>query len=130
MSAIAIPRVRRAAETAGTASVGDTGVGSSARAVTPRGTLSSSARTYPGQSRAIGEAPWALIAVTSLFFDIGVYLVVVGLVILVFTGIGWVEAIRSSQRLMYSLNQQPGNLVIRRLVDLGVMIGIFVSPEP
>ncbi|MGC4771258.1 YhjD/YihY/BrkB family envelope integrity protein [Micromonospora sp. DT44] len=51
---------------------------------------------------------------------------VVGLVILVFTGIGWVEAIRSSQRLMYALNQQPGNLVVRRLVDLGVMIGIFV----
>ncbi|SCE69913.1 YihY/virulence factor BrkB family protein [Micromonospora saelicesensis] len=51
---------------------------------------------------------------------------VVGLVILVFTGIGWVEAIRSSQRLMYSLNQQPGNLVVRRLVDLGVMIGVFV----
>lgn len=51
---------------------------------------------------------------------------VVGLVILVFTGIGWVEAIRSSQRLMYQLNQQPGNLVIRRLVDLGVMIGVFV----
>ncbi|MEU4551031.1 membrane protein [Micromonospora violae] len=51
---------------------------------------------------------------------------VVGLVILVFTGIGWVEAIRSSQRLMYRLNQQPGNLVVRRLVDLGVMIGVFV----
>ncbi|WP_406074879.1 YihY/virulence factor BrkB family protein [Micromonospora sp. NBC_01638] len=51
---------------------------------------------------------------------------VVGLVILVFTGIGWVESIRSSQRFMYQLNQQPGNLVMRRLVDLGVMIGIFV----
>ncbi|WP_410809940.1 YihY/virulence factor BrkB family protein [Micromonospora sp. 067-2] len=51
---------------------------------------------------------------------------VIGLVILIFTGIGWVEAIRSSQRLMYRLNQQPGNLVIRRLVDLGVMIGVFV----
>lgn len=51
---------------------------------------------------------------------------VVGLVILVFTGIGWVEAIRSSQRLMYGLNQQPGNLVVRRLVDLGVLIVFFV----
>ncbi|MEH1026846.1 YihY/virulence factor BrkB family protein [Micromonospora profundi] len=51
---------------------------------------------------------------------------VVGLIILVFTGIGWVESIRSSQRLMYALNQQPGNLVVRRLVDLGVMIGVFV----
>ncbi|MGC4786482.1 YihY/virulence factor BrkB family protein [Micromonospora sp. DT178] len=51
---------------------------------------------------------------------------VVGLIILAFTGIGWVEAIRSSQRLMYGLNQQPGNLVVRRLVDLGVLLVIFV----
>ncbi|GAB3368064.1 YihY/virulence factor BrkB family protein [Micromonospora halotolerans] len=51
---------------------------------------------------------------------------VIGLVILVFTGIGWVEAIRSSQRLMYGFNQQPGNLVIRRLVDLGVLVAVFV----
>ncbi|MGW5668241.1 YihY/virulence factor BrkB family protein [Micromonospora sp. NPDC003776] len=51
---------------------------------------------------------------------------VVGLIILVFTGIGWVEAIRSSQRLMYGFNQQPGNLVIRRLVDLGVLVAVFV----
>ena len=32
---------------------------------------------------------------------------VVGLVILVFTGIGWVEAIRSSQRLMYGSTSSP-----------------------
>jgi membrane protein len=51
---------------------------------------------------------------------------VVGLVILVFTGIGWVEAIRSSQRLLYGYNQQPGNLVVRRLVDLGVLVAVFV----
>ncbi|MFI9642023.1 YhjD/YihY/BrkB family envelope integrity protein [Micromonospora sp. NPDC051925] len=51
---------------------------------------------------------------------------VVGLVILVFTGTGWVEAIRSSQRLMYGFNQQPGNLVVRRLVDLGVLLLVFV----
>ncbi|WBB65078.1 YhjD/YihY/BrkB family envelope integrity protein [Micromonospora sp. WMMD812] len=51
---------------------------------------------------------------------------VVGLIILTFTGIGWIEAIRSSQRLMYGLNQQPGNLVIRRLVDIGVMVLVFV----
>ncbi|WP_319459061.1 YihY/virulence factor BrkB family protein [Micromonospora sp. RTP1Z1] len=51
---------------------------------------------------------------------------VIGLVILVFTGIGWVEAIRSSQRLMYGFNQQPGNLLVRRLVDLGVLVAVFV----
>ncbi|WBB94357.1 YhjD/YihY/BrkB family envelope integrity protein [Verrucosispora sp. WMMC514] len=51
---------------------------------------------------------------------------VVGLLILVLTGIGWVEAIRSSQRLIHGLNQHPGNLVVRRLVDLGVLVVVFV----
>jgi membrane protein len=51
---------------------------------------------------------------------------VVGLVLLVFTGIAWIEAIRSSQRLIYGLDQQPGNLLIRRLVDLAVMVGLFI----
>ncbi|SCL18524.1 YihY/virulence factor BrkB family protein [Micromonospora inyonensis] len=51
---------------------------------------------------------------------------VIGLVILAFTGIGWVESIRSSQRLIYGLNQQPGNLVVRRLVDLGILVALFV----
>ncbi|MDM4722421.1 YhjD/YihY/BrkB family envelope integrity protein [Micromonospora sp. WMMA1363] len=51
---------------------------------------------------------------------------VVGLIILVFTGVGWVQAIRSSQRLMYGFDQQPGNLVVRRLVDLGVLLVVFV----
>ncbi|WP_018218511.1 YihY/virulence factor BrkB family protein [Salinispora vitiensis] len=51
---------------------------------------------------------------------------VVGLIILVFTGVGWVEAIRSSQRLLYGLDQQPGNFVVRRLVDLGVLLVVFV----
>ncbi|TYC00615.1 ribonuclease BN [Micromonospora sp. WP24] len=51
---------------------------------------------------------------------------VIGLIILTFTGIGWIEAIRSSQRLIYGFNQQPGNLVIRRLVDIGVMVLVFV----
>jgi membrane protein len=51
---------------------------------------------------------------------------VVGVVILTFTGIGWVEAIRSSQRLIHNLKQQPGNLVTRRLVDIAVLVGIFL----
>ncbi|BCL15571.1 YihY/virulence factor BrkB family protein [Micromonospora sagamiensis] len=51
---------------------------------------------------------------------------VIGLVILAFTGIGWVESIRSSQRLIHGLNQQPGNLVVRRLVDLGILVALFV----
>ena len=51
---------------------------------------------------------------------------IVGLVGLVFTGVGWVEAIRSSQRLIWRLNQQPGYIGIRQAVDLVVLIGILL----
>lgn len=49
---------------------------------------------------------------------------IVGLVGLVFTGVAWIESLRSSQRLIWDLEQQPGNMFIRRAVDLGIMIGI------
>lgn len=49
---------------------------------------------------------------------------VVGLVGLVLTGIAWIEAMRSSQRQVWRLEPQPGNVVIRRLVDLGVLVGL------
>ena len=51
---------------------------------------------------------------------------VVGLVGLIFTGIGWVEAIRSSQRLIWRLNQQPGYIGVRQAVDLLVLIGVLL----
>ena len=51
---------------------------------------------------------------------------IVGIVGLVFTGIGWVEAIRSSQRLIWRLNEQPGYIGVRQAVDLLVMIGILL----
>lgn len=50
---------------------------------------------------------------------------VVGLLTLVFTGIGWVEAIRSSQRALYEVPQQPGNIVVRRILDMAVLIVVF-----
>jgi membrane protein len=53
-------------------------------------------------------------------------LAVVGLIGLTLTGIGWVEAIRSSQRLIWDLDEQPGNMVIRRLVDLAVLVGMVL----
>jgi membrane protein len=48
----------------------------------------------------------------------------IGLIGLVFTGVGWIEAVRSSQRAIWHLDQQPGNLVVRRLVDLAILVGI------
>ncbi|MEV0730882.1 YhjD/YihY/BrkB family envelope integrity protein [Polymorphospora sp. 2-325] len=51
---------------------------------------------------------------------------VVGITVLIITGIGWVEAIRSSQRLLYGLNQQPGYIGLRQIVDLAVLVGVFL----
>jgi membrane protein len=51
---------------------------------------------------------------------------VVGVLGLVFTGIGWVEAIRSSQRLIWRLNQQPGYIIIRQALDLLVLLGVLL----
>jgi membrane protein len=51
---------------------------------------------------------------------------IVGIVGLTFTGIGWVEAIRSSQRLIWRLNEQPGYFGVRQAVDLMVLVGILL----
>ncbi|HEU4421474.1 MAG TPA: YihY/virulence factor BrkB family protein [Pilimelia sp.] len=49
----------------------------------------------------------------------------IGLVGLIFTGVGWVEAIRSSVRQIFCVEQQPGNPIVRWLVDLAVLAGLF-----
>ncbi|MEV8507505.1 YhjD/YihY/BrkB family envelope integrity protein [Actinoplanes sp. NPDC051475] len=51
---------------------------------------------------------------------------IVGILGLIFTGIGWVEAIRSSQRLIWRLNEQPGYVGVRQAVDLLVLGGILL----
>jgi membrane protein len=51
---------------------------------------------------------------------------VVGLLGLIFTGVAWVEAIRSSQRLIWRLNEQPGYVGVRQLLDLLVGIGVLL----
>ena len=50
----------------------------------------------------------------------------VGLIGLTFTGIGWVEAIRSSQRLIWQLREQPGYIGVRQAVDLMVLVGLML----
>lgn len=49
---------------------------------------------------------------------------IVALAGLVVAGVGWVENLRSSQRALWRLDQQPGNPVVRWLVDLAVLIGL------
>ncbi|MBL7254783.1 YihY/virulence factor BrkB family protein [Paractinoplanes lichenicola] len=65
------------------------------------------------------------------FLDIGAILDsgrtvgIVGIVGLTFTGIAWVEAIRSSQRLIWRLNEQPGYIGVRQVLDLMVLLGVL-----
>jgi membrane protein len=51
---------------------------------------------------------------------------IVGIVGLTFTGIGWVESIRSSQRLIWQLREQPGYIGVRQAVDLLVLVGLLL----
>ena len=51
---------------------------------------------------------------------------IVGILGLTFTGIGWVEAIRSSQRLIWRLNEQPGYVGLRQMLDLVVLLGVLL----
>jgi membrane protein len=51
---------------------------------------------------------------------------VLGLLGLLFAGIGWVDSMRSSQRAMWGLTQHPGNFLVRWLVDLAMLLGLGV----
>jgi membrane protein len=51
---------------------------------------------------------------------------VIGLLGLLFAGIGWINSMRSSQRAMWGLVQHPGNFVIRWLIDLGILVSLGV----
>ena len=48
----------------------------------------------------------------------------VAAVALILAGIWWIESMRSSQRALWCLEQHPGNIVIRYLIDLAVLIGL------
>jgi membrane protein len=58
--------------------------------------------------------------------DTGRTVGIVGILGLTFTGVAWVEAIRSSQRLIWRLNEQPGYIGLRQLLDLLVLLGILL----
>jgi membrane protein len=45
---------------------------------------------------------------------------------LVIGGVGWVENLRSSQRAIWRLDEQPGNVIFRWLIDLGVLVGLGI----
>lgn len=51
---------------------------------------------------------------------------IIAVIGLVLAGVFWVETLRSSQRALWKLDQQPGNVIIRWLVDLGVLVGLGI----
>jgi membrane protein len=51
---------------------------------------------------------------------------VIGLVALLWAGLSWVDSLRTSVRAIWRLEQHPGNFVVRRLIDLGVLIGLGI----
>lgn len=60
------------------------------------------------------------------FRDSTTSLTIFGGIGLVLAGIGWVDAWRSSQRAVWLLDQHPGNIIIRWIVDLGMLLGLAV----
>ena len=51
---------------------------------------------------------------------------IIGLVGVVYAGLGWVNTLRSSIRLMWRKQETPGNQVLARVVDLGVLLAFGV----
>jgi membrane protein len=45
-------------------------------------------------------------------------------VTLLLTGLGWVDALRASIRSMHELDDEPGNVVVLKLADLGALVGL------
>lgn len=50
----------------------------------------------------------------------------VAVVGLALAGVAWVETLRSSQRALWGFEQQPGNFVVRWLVDSAVLVGLGI----
>lgn len=51
---------------------------------------------------------------------------VIGLVALLWAGLSWVDSLRTSVRAIWRLEQHPGNFLLRRVIDLGVLVGLAV----
>ncbi|WP_162606649.1 YihY/virulence factor BrkB family protein [Jiangella asiatica] len=51
---------------------------------------------------------------------------VIGAGILLFTGLGWVDAVRAAVRSMWGVDDQPGNVVVRKALDIVSLAGLGV----
>lgn len=46
---------------------------------------------------------------------------------LLFTGLGWIDSLRASIRSMHELDDEPGNVVKLKVVDLGALVGLGLT---
>ncbi|PZF85464.1 YihY/virulence factor BrkB family protein [Jiangella anatolica] len=51
---------------------------------------------------------------------------VIGAGVLLFTGLGWVDSVRAAVRSMWGLDDQPGNIVVRKGLDIVALAGLGV----
>ncbi|MFI6983587.1 YihY/virulence factor BrkB family protein [Embleya sp. NPDC050154] len=51
----------------------------------------------------------------------------IGGAVLLVSGTGWVDATRSSIRALWDMDEEPGNAVVRKIADVGVLIGLGLA---
>ena len=51
----------------------------------------------------------------------------IGLIGLLLSGLGWIDALRQAIRTMWHHNVQAGNLVVRKLTDIVILVGLFAT---
>lgn len=62
----------------------------------------------------------------SPFFAHANTLTLISAVALLWTGLAWVDAVRAAVRSMWELDDQPGNVVVRKALDLLTLVGLGV----
>lgn len=50
---------------------------------------------------------------------------IIGIIGLLFAGLGWVDALREAIRRMWHLPEEPGNIVVKKLRDVVVLVSLF-----
>ncbi|MCW2667181.1 MAG: ribonuclease, partial [Frankiales bacterium] len=52
---------------------------------------------------------------------------IIGIVGLLFSGLGWIDALREAIRSVWHQNIMAGNFIVKKLVDIVVLIGLFAT---
>jgi membrane protein len=52
---------------------------------------------------------------------------VIGALVLLYSGLGWVAATRAAVRTMWGVYDEPGNIFVRKLADVGSLVGLGLA---